>query len=70
MPDVCPNLPDDLDRLDESILAALHSVWRASALPRSVRAHLVATLRKMELQTADCRRTLREGGPSPEDGHA
>ena len=70
MPDVCPNLPDDLDRLDQTIAAALRSVGRASALPMPVRARLVAILRKMEWQTADCRRALHELALAPKDSHA
>ena len=60
MAGVCPNLPDELDRLDERIAAVRLTAWRASALPARIRARLIATLSKMAWQTADCRKALHE----------
>lgn len=71
MPEVCPNLPDELDALDERIAAVRRTAWRASALPARVRAQLVAALSKMEWLTADCRKALYESnGATGEDPHA
>lgn len=71
MPDLCPNLPDELDRFNETIADVLRTVGRSSGLPVPMRARLIAALRRMERLTADCQRVVHDcntarRGPMPD----